>query len=685
MMHQQPTDYSSLVYLFYEQLYRVALLITGSPASAAALVDQTYQRLPFDAADSEQRLIAGLLTWPERRKPQRMAPNPDRIANLALDVEQAQALLDTIQSMSVAERLLIGLHYLRGLSAEVIVEVLNAPNPKKPTWSTERVAETLTRLRIRMAHLLGLVPATVDEALLRDLDRFADGSLPADDALELRGAIFEFADIRAARDALAKARLLLQQAVPALFASAPPADLLERLLKRTARRTQITQHSQFNGARLLLAVGVLALVVAIIWLPGWLREPDTVALERAPTAAEVLENAQHRFERANITSGVLYEQYRISAYSMPVYLVERWYDYASPHRLRITVRGEDGEGRPTEPLMESASDGQRWVQFRIYNSNESFDAQVSFEDAQAAITVLRNGITPGTVWSSLGTLLNPIPQYITQARASNPVYLGRSTFQDRAAYLISYRTERLSAQLPDSSMANMPVQVILTIDAQTYAVLDVAVVLDGVAESVPVRPVQIEQIALLNEVDESIWRITSNPWVRQLNGLPSVRIPEVLGQQRVPIDNVLQRVSKPLLAPQQLPDTSMRGMAIALSDSDPNSTMLLYEGEFTTFALLPLQHTMTNVLGSFEHEYEVGPYRYVQIMGDGLEDSSITMLVFSTETPEEQYMLFLLSEQSTATERVDALSTLIGSLTPLTSENLPSLQHHFNALLTAGG
>src|SRR6185436_16384037 len=102
---------------------------------------------------------------------------------------------------------------------------------------------------------------------------------------------------------------------------------------------------------------------AIVFVPTWLNRSTTPTASRLPSAAELIDSAIRRFERAPLATGVLHERYRIVDPAIGNYLVERWYDYATPHRLRIAVGAEGSDGSAGPALMEIGSDGRSLVQF----------------------------------------------------------------------------------------------------------------------------------------------------------------------------------------------------------------------------------------------------------------------------------------------------------------------------------
>src|SRR5204862_3841695 len=107
-----------------------------------------------------------------------------------------------------------------------------------------------------------------------------------------------------------------------------------------------------------------ALAAAIIMLPSLTaRNSENVMTARTPNVAELIEHAIHRFDRAPLQNGVLHEQYLLERDDRSSYLIERWYDYAAPNRLAISVRAAGSNGAP---LMQINSDGRSLVQFRNF-------------------------------------------------------------------------------------------------------------------------------------------------------------------------------------------------------------------------------------------------------------------------------------------------------------------------------
>jgi hypothetical protein len=565
-----------------------------------------------------------------------------------------------------------------------------SPSVSSPAGTGEPapIYEALTRFRVEATHALGLAPADVDDATLSALDCLAEGRLPEEAATALRRAVFEQPTVRAARDGLAEVRAMLARAIPALFTAAPPIDLTRRLLKLAERHERVEARRSTTWARSLLALGVLALAAAIVLAPPLLSQRAAPASVHAPSAAELIDGAIHRFDRATLTAGVLHEQYRVAAGGRPAYLIERWYDFATPHRLRIIVQSEDAAGGAGPVLIQIGSDGRSLVQYRDDSRQRavtrSFDARVSEAEAQDALAVLRGEPSAAMFSRGLDDLSDIAPEYLAQARAAGATYLGQTSVLGRPAFLLAYHADRLPTETPQAGLADQPAQVVLTIDTQTTTLLDIAVVAEGVAESVALHPFQAQVFEILPEAPAALWQLPAGARVVRRAGLPSARLPEIPSEQVIGLGDALRRATHPILAPQQLPDEPMRGLAVPITNNGSEQVMLLYEGQFQTVMLAPAQGNTPGTPASGE-ERSAGAFHYrIVELGDE-QAPRAAAIAFRPESPDQQVLIRLVDEYATAAEREAALGQLIGSLTPLTEQNLPAMQRYFSEPTTAGG
>jgi len=674
-------DRATLIYRHYERLYRLAVLVAGDTATAATLVQSAYRQLPAEivsAAETETFLVRALLNRRILQKSRWTIAPPD-LTYTTLDRAQATALFRALAALPPPARLAIGLAYINGSSPAEIDAVIG------PALGEETLAQVLGRFHVAAARAVGLVPAATDDITLARLDRLAGGQLADDQAVALRRDLLARPALRDIRDGMLAIRELLPRALPTLFAVPPPPALVDRLLEliqidHPARLPRIST----RRAQMLLAFVVLALAGAIIGLPSLLARLNMPTAGRALAVPELLDAAIHRFDRAPLEAGVLHEQYRVAKPDGGATLIERWYDYASPHRLAVVV---SQEGRNGPPLMQISSDGRSLVQYRFRAGDRPFDtrlvdAHVSEAEAQTALTLLRNEPSAAAFVRRRDERRDVTPLYLAQARERGATFLGQTRTLDRPAFLLTYRTDQLPSQTAQSA-PTQPAQVILTIDAQTYSLLDIAVVAADAAESSALRPLQVQAFQVLPSVPDTVWRLPTTTQVEQRAGLPSARAPEISSTLALGLDDALRSTSHALLVPQQLPDTAMRGVALPIDASSSQRVLGLYESEFQSLLLSPIERQGAGMPAGGE-EHSAGGFRY-RIVPFGQQPALVSAVAFRPEAPDQQVLVMLVDEYATAGEREAALGQIIASLTPVTEQNLPALRRNFYGSAAAGG
>jgi hypothetical protein len=658
------------VYRYHERLYRLALFTTGNTDAAAALLQRAYRELAARPAGDETLLVRALLPKRPPRRRWRWSAGEGDLLRSTLDRARASALLQTLAQLAPAERLAIGLAYLSGITLDEIDAQIGAlPGDTTP-------ADLLTRFRVSAARALDLVPGDADEETLARLDRWLDGLLPEEESIAMRRAALEQAAVRELRDGMIAMRELLPRALPALFAVSPPRALTERLLKIVqGHQRAIVPSLKARRAQGVLALGVLALAAAIILLPSLAaRIGGNTATMRPPSAAELIDRAIHRFDRPPLQTGVLHEQYAV-ARGGSSYLIERWYDYATPNRLAISVRHE---GRDGPPLMQVSSDGQSLVQFRNFfegpNGARSLDVHVADTEARAVLPLLRGQPTVSSFGRERGAPADLSPLYLAQARAAAAASLGTTTMLGRQAFLLTYRTEQPPAL--ERREAAQPAQVVLAIDAETYALLDVALIDEGAAESSARHPIQARQLEVLASVPDEQFKLPTSADVARHTGIASVRFPFITDDQVISLDDAARRAPRALLAPRQLPDERMRGLAVAINNRrDGEDVILLYEGEFQNVIVLP--GPLSGDARSQGQELSAGDYRYQLVTGPDF--GGLAAVVYRPDAPGERLTMILNDDYATNAEREATLQRLIASLTPVDTQSLPALRRNFAA------
>ena len=362
-------------------------------------------------------------------------------------------------------------------------------------------------------------------------------------------------------------------------------------------------------------------------------------------------------------------------------LIERCYDYATPNRLAIRVN-EEGQDAP---LVQISSDGRALVQFRVSEAAGqpyAADARVTEDEARAVLPLLRGQPDAGLFRRGPNQTSDPGPAYLALARASDATLLGQTSMLGRPAYLVTYRTGEppLAARQRSSGQ---PVQVVLTIDAQTYALLDVAVLPEGAAEGTARHPLQAIQFEVQASVPEQRFYLPTGPDVTQQDGIASVRLPSIAGASLMTLEDAARRSTEPLLAPRQLPDDQMRGLAVAINRADAGGVALVYEGEFQSVLVVP--NDGASLPEGTGEERSAGEFRY-RLLPWRDSAGGITALAYRPDAPERRVMVMLNDAIATPPERESRLQAVIASLTPVDPQTLPVLRRNFQTpRATAGG
>jgi hypothetical protein len=255
--------------------------------------------------------------------------------------------------------------------------------------------------------------------------------------------------------------------------------------------------------------------------------------------------------------------------------------------------------------------------------------------------------------------------------------LGTTTLLGRQAFLLTYHTDQPPALGRRAAVAQ-PSQVVLAIDAQTFALLDVSLIAEGQVESSARHPIQAQQFEVLASVPDAQFSLPASDNVSQHSGLASVRFPFIGSDQVLSLEDAARRAQRPLLVPSQLPDDRMRGLAVKVSNrSNGQDVMLLYEGEFQDVIVLP--DALSNNASDAGPEQSAGDFRYQLVRGPSVGSAGLAAVVYRPDTPDERLTMILNDEYATGEEREATLQKLIASLTPVDTRSLPALQRNFAA------
>lgn len=675
--HGSVSDHRAAVYRYHEQVFRLALLVVGDIDAAAALVERAYRHGDVVAGDAiEAALLRALLVPSRSRRAWRWRASDQVAARAALSDAEANQFIALLAALLPSERLVIGLAVVQGMQEGEIDALLGdaLPTPAE---------QVLRGFRLAVLRTLTRVDAAADPTLLIMLDRALEGTLDDERRVDVRRLLLKQPEARVLRDALGYVRNVIARAIPALIAVPVPPMLLQHLLTPAPPRAR-----WFARPRLTRAHGMLVLIVVVVVgmiVVGTSLQPrrDTTTAARAMTAHDVIDAAIHRFDRAPLSEGIVHEQLRVG-FRRGTMVIERWYDYASPHRVRVAIRVE---GNNQEPLMEISSIGQGLVQYR-YNGYAfrstplMIDATVSEEEAQAVLSLVRNEPVETFFGRALIESANVGSLFLAQARASASTLLGETVVLGRRALLVTYHTAEPPIDGGQPRGVARSSQVVLTFDAQTASLLDVAVFADSEAESTAQHPFQTQSFEVVPYLTDDHFLLPESDNVVQQKGVLSAYMPASVGVQLISLQEALHLTSRKLLALDQVLDMGMRGRALAIQqNTDTRGVALLYEGEFRSILLYPSNQQDSSLLGELQ---QAGDMSYRILRTSQQQSGELGAEVYRTNDPDERTMVLLIDAYATSAEREATLQRIIASMTPITEQSLPVLMPTFTQPLTAG-
>ena len=652
---------------YHERLYRLALLTTGDSGAAVNAVLAAFRGLKPEAADPEADLVAALLS--ARPVRWRFRPATAALARAGLTATSAAALLRALARATPADRHSLGYELLLGMPL--------APSSEGIEQAEGNALLSRSALRVDLAIALGELSADADRVLAAQVAQFMGGALDPAQALLLRGALLADPTARALRDGLARTEASLRQALPALFAVVPPPSLLERLEQPTPR-AKLARRPRFQ---LVTAGVVLALVAALLGLPElWriARPPADATSTVAPVidAQALVERALTRMEAPLAAEGLTHERY-VAELGTQRWQVERWLEAQPPYRLDLRVTADNDQ-----LLYAVGNDSSGRVQYRVQREGElrSYDYTLSAEQLAAMLPILRQqpdswGFLRGSP-SSYG--LDRF--YLAQARNSAPISLGTRSIIGRVAQLIAYRTVAPFPNLPDGPQraappTSTPAQVILAIDPQSLALLEVTVTPEGEGQREAARPWRAELIEQVAQAQAGLFALPSADTQQPSGPLISPRLLDITDSEAISLSELLPSLTQPIYLPSYLPEPTS-GVLLRNNDSSGGLTMLR-EGPQSLLGMF----INTGQRGQATPPPEAGPpeqvgdYFYYPIALDNNEDlAGVSFAAVAFADPNAIVaQIYLAHQYLSREEREQQLRAIVAGLRPLTTETARGL------------
>jgi hypothetical protein len=625
---------------YYERLYRFALLVTGNEQAAIAAVVAAFRKVDPQTDNPEAALLAALLPAPEARW--RFRAPPATLQRAGLTSQQADTLIAALARLTPAVR--------HSLGMLVFIEKSTPIAPR--AW-------------IDLAVALGQLPSEVDRLQAQRIATFINGDLPAEHALAVRGELLADEGARAIREGLVQTEAMLRQALPALFAVEPPPHLLSKLEKpaRQEKRRGMAK------AQLITIGVVMACIATLLGLPElWqaLRPTFSGSATTASTepAGQVIEQALGRLAAPTPIDGLLHERYTIEL-GGESWLLERWLEPQAPHRLAVRITNDDDLLHYGMTLNEEGR-----LQFRLLRGESSvgYDFRVSDEQLDRMLPTLRQQPDNFSFfWGAEGSF-GLDRWYLAQARNNNPTNLGLTTFDDRRAHLVSFRTTTPyppdTRQPPEQN--STPAQVILTIDQVSLAVLDVQVSLVGNQQTTIERPWRAEVVEQVTSVPSAVWELAPASRQGSYDELPSPRLFTVSDNETI---LSVAELSDTLTETIYLPNYSPERTTEFVIGEEGDEAVFFREGanSFTAIFWLPSERRRSALPEGIGTAQQAGEHYYYLLQDSEVSQTGgLSIAMVGIGAPEAIQMQIIFGHQYLSDEeREQMLATIIASLEPL--------------------
>lgn len=609
-------------------LFKLAQIAVGDAESAALLTADVLAR-HLDQPDAEdellvrtlvERLPQGWLSWPSETGPGEWLP-------LGVRREQADRLLSLLGEWDATERIGLGLYLLWDVRRDDLDSWLGTRG------LGERIGERINSVARSLGRITLSDASPACAEIAADLVDANDPQIGRDVRRHTMGC----EDCRRRVAGLGQSTQVLRRAINAFFRAKPPAWLPEAV----AQQRQVQQQLPIRRWH----VGLAGAFVLLLLLRSWSGAPEASPTQSAtsaprvtpPTDARLLERALDRFGADAPASGVLHERIRFRSWDETLVL-ERWYDYSSPQRLRVTIRQPD----TTVPILDLSTDGTSRIAYELDRSYRTpSNAQIRDPDTRALMPLLRQ--LPYT--GGLGDLR--IDQrhldltLLAEARRNGATPLGATIWQGRPAAL-------LSSSAADGS------RMLLTLDQATASLLEARIMPDraSASEARTVWQADLFEVIPRAELPRGVFELSPrkntlskiNPRQFMLSPLANLNMTTALTVGTLPL-------------PQQLPEPSILAY-VRSRDRSYSSMLQIYESQWSSAAIVTPRQTSADQTRLLSRPFAHGRYALIE---HDLPD--VTVIEFSMSgAPDRRMRLYLWHGLASDTEREALALTMLDSL-----------------------
>lgn len=624
-------------------LFKLAQIAVGDRESAAVLTADVLARHLHQPDTDEQALVGtmvehlpvGWLSWPSETGPGEWLP-------LGVRREQADRLLSLLGEWEAIERIGLALYLLWDVRRDDLDSWLGS------TGLGERIGQ-----RINSAgQSLGRITLSDASAACVDI---APDLVDADDpqiGRSVRRHTLGCEECRQRVAGLRQTTQVLRRALNAFFRARPPEQLPQMIVEQR-RQQQRLPIKRWH-------LGLASTIVLLLLLRSWSGQPETSPVQSVssaqraaiPSDARLLERAIDRFGADAPATGVLHERVRFRSHDETLVL-ERWYDYSSPQRLRVTVRKLD----TTVPLLDLSTDGTSRIAYELDRSYRTpSNAQIRDPDTRALMPLLRQLPYTGGLGDTRIDQRHLDLTLLAQARRNGATPLGITVWQGRSAAI-------LSSSADDGS------RTILTLDRATASLLEARVIPGSTASSQPrtVWQADLFEVVSRAEMPRGVFELSPRK-----NTLPKINPRQFMLSPLANLNMTTALAVSTLPLPQRLPEPSILAY-VRSRDRGYSSMLQIYESQWSSAAIVTPRQIAASQSRTLDQRFAHGRYAVIKH-----ELPDVTVIEFSMSgTQDKRMRLYLWHGLASADERQVLARTMLDSLVLVDTKHPLASSHTF--------
>lgn len=614
---------------FTPHLFKLAQIAVGDADSAAMLTADVLAKhvdqpdLPEDALlyTLVKRVPQGWLGWPSETGPGEWLP-------LGIRREQADRLLSLLGEWQAHERVALALYLLRDVRRDDLDHLLGI----------DGIGERLGGRINGVGQSLGLIKLTdMGAACMSTAEDLVDADDPQI-GRQVRHHTMGCEGCRQRVAGLRRTTQVLRVALGVFFRAKPPAHLA-RLVVEQRRQQRKLPIKPWHYA-------VAALVVLLLINNALNDTPASTAASAPPrpTAAEMLSRALDRFAADAPRAGVLHERIHF-ANNAEMLILERWYDYGSPQRLRVTVRRQG----TTVPILDLSTDGISRIAYDLdqtYRAPSS--ALIHDPDTATLMPLLRQLPFTGSFGDSRIDQRYLDLTLLAQAQRNGVTLLGTTGWQGRPAALLSSTTS-------DGS------RMILTLDQATASLLEARIMpeMDGATTARTVWQADLFEVVTRAQLPRGVFELSARKHV-----LPKINPRQFMLSPLANLDINTALATSALPVPQHFPQPPLLAYIRNIERGNA-ATMQMYESVWSSVAILTPRRSEPLSSRTLDRSFAHGRYALID---HALPNTTIVEFSMSG-VDDRRLRLYLWHGLADESERQTLALTILDSLVMIDSSS----------------